>query len=518
VAKTGLGYTVDTFPMRPMTRIVLSAFWLIPCTVLAAPRVLPMVVGDCDDSGLRNAFQSVVEAIDSRGTYNLLDGDGATQQLKPRPLKSEDEIKGQLASAETSFYANQFPKAGQQVNDALKDISVLPAGGKRWALFVRAQLLRSIVALGAKDNATAEQAFETVLRMDPKHQMDPDFFSPSTRSQFDKARTAVGNKKRVPFQVRSTPAGADVYLDGYNIGRTPLDTKLVPGKYLMRLGKDGLTSFDRTVTVDGLATTQVDLDFEGALRSTSPVCLAEQPGASTGARDAVRLGGLLDADQVVVVRMRKTAPDAQWLTATLLQVDGALRVREGGLKWQPNAAGNQAAELAAYITTGQPATNVVARDNEKGRAPWSTDEESGNETRLLAQSADAGVSASGPKTLRSKAWIPLAAGVALGAGAVITTIMAHGVKNEIETANPPLSPAQASALAARGRGLERTAWIMGIAGVASLGTAAAFYWFGGSSGASASIDAGHATGLAWMPSFVPVQGGGVAMISGTFGR
>jgi hypothetical protein len=52
-----------------------------------------------------------------------------------------------------------------------------------------------------------------------------------------------------PVTLKSTPAGATVYLDGRQIGKTPLTLKFAPGTYKITISSPGYSSVTRTIIV-----------------------------------------------------------------------------------------------------------------------------------------------------------------------------------------------------------------------------------------------------------------------------
>ncbi len=79
----------------------------------------------------------------------------------------------------------------------------------------------------------------------------------TTQLQLKLRPTAVEEKYQVVFN--SSPAGADIYLDGYWRGKTPWQEKIKPGDYVLRLQKEGYAPFDGTIKVNSDTTFNFNL-------------------------------------------------------------------------------------------------------------------------------------------------------------------------------------------------------------------------------------------------------------------
>jgi hypothetical protein len=71
---------------------------------------------------------------------------------------------------------------------------------------------------------------------------------PAVNASLDQSPTATGNAK---LDVTSTPAGADIEVNGNFVGNTPSAIHLLPGEYTVAVKKDGFTSWERKVKVMG---------------------------------------------------------------------------------------------------------------------------------------------------------------------------------------------------------------------------------------------------------------------------
>jgi hypothetical protein len=496
---------MSRFVRRSMAILATGAFLALEATAFGAPRVMAVASGSCDDADLRSASRFFADSLSDRLRGQVLDGEAASRQLKPRAVRSRDEIQRQLASAQTQFYNLQFYRANQQVEEALREIDTLPPGKDRWSLFTGAAMLRGMIKLGAKQAAQADETFRRILVLDPNYQLDPDYYSPSTRNAFERARKQLDAEPKVAFQVRSTPPGAEVYLDGLSVGKTPFNGRLWPGKYQMVLVKGGDVSFPRAVSVGNTSSSQVDLEFEGSVRPGQPICISEQGAHEHNrAANAVKLGATLGLDEIVLVRIQRQSPGAQWLTASLMNVQGGNDVREGGLKMDVAGSSSQVSDLVAYIATGEASSQVVAVDPAKTSAtPWGTTLGSANAE--APQPAAVTAHTQSPWTqnlsgLREKAWIPAVAGGALLVGGIVFYAMAKGVENQLLQQSSHVTDPEKTVN--QGKFLQTVGVTSGVLGVVGLAGAGALYFLTPPAGPHVSL--------------APANHGAMASIQGTF--
>jgi len=71
---------------------------------------------------------------------------------------------------------------------------------------------------------------------------------PKVNASLDQSTVATGETS---LEVTSSPAGADIEVDGNFVGSTPSAIHLKPGEYNVAVKKNGYTSWERTVRVTG---------------------------------------------------------------------------------------------------------------------------------------------------------------------------------------------------------------------------------------------------------------------------
>src|SRR4051794_6535014 len=179
----------------------------------SGPTTVVVGSGDCRDPDLHSHSRAMTDALKAKLGVKLMDEDAVRERLRPESSRSLDDLKRQLDAAQMQFHQADFGGAEQMTNAALKDVTRLPAGQDRFKLWSKAQLLLALLFRDTGRPESSDEAFRKVLRLSPEYQLDPDFFSPSTQKRFEKLRKDVATAKRVKLEVRSSPAGAEVFAD-----------------------------------------------------------------------------------------------------------------------------------------------------------------------------------------------------------------------------------------------------------------------------------------------------------------
>ncbi len=330
----------------------------------AAPRTALVAAGRCDDSDLLDPPKQLTRELGARMGNQLMDADELMNRLPRSASRLPSELERQIEGAELQYFEADYSGAEQRVLDALEEVERLPPGSKRWQLFVRGLLLRALVLRATNRAADADDQFRRVLRIDPDQRLDADYFSPSTRARFDRVRRQLASESRTTLAITSSPAGAEVFIDGMELKRTtPASLDLLPGYYAVSLSTQNGLSFPRVVDLASPSSLHVDLEFESSFDSTVMPCFADRGDEQFRLSNAVKLGSWLGIDQVVIARAERRSAGYTWVSAALLQVTNGQKVREGGLKLD-GAEGSSTAlgELADFISTGKASRNIVASD------------------------------------------------------------------------------------------------------------------------------------------------------------
>ncbi len=387
----------------------------------AAPHRVVLASGDCRDAELSGQTKALYTTLAARAGERLHTPEDFAERLFPQPAGSFEDIRRRLEAAQGQFYEARYAKSAQAVDEVLRQVSRLPVGEARWTLSVEAWLLQAMNLRALGQVKESDDAFRKVLRLDAKYALDPDYYTPSTRQAFEKLRRELTRVPRVRLSVKSTLPSSSVFLDGRDMGPTPLVLEVPAGTYELSVQKDKALSIPRQLSVQGgELPVLVDLAYEGSIQATPFPCLAASEGAERGFSHAIRLGGTLGVEEVIVVRLERASSGPKWLAATVLNVEGGQKLREGGFKTQGlDAPAESLGALVDFITTGKPQPSLVVTRPDL-QPPWE---------KPVPEVAPAAVAppvkAAGVRPLRAVSVVTLGAGVAALAGAGLVRLSAE---------------------------------------------------------------------------------------------
>lgn len=493
-----------------MRAILLILTCVLPIAASAAPRRMVIASGACEDAELSSQSNAFLGTLVSRPEQDVMSATGFEERLFPQSSRSYEDLQRQLDSAQDQFYESRNGKAAQLLDDALLQINRLPTGDARWKLYVNAQLLHGLNYRAMGKQKESDTSFRNVLRLQPAFELDPDQFAPSVRQGFEKLRRELGLTRKVKLSVKSTLPASDVYLDGLKMGQTPLTVDVLAGTYDLTLAKGDALSFPRQIQAQGADTPLlVDLAYEGSVSAAPFPCLQAPEGNDERTLShAVRLGGTLGVEEVIVVRLERPSSGPKWFAATVLNVEGGQKLREGGFKTQGlDAPAEALSALVDFVTTGRSPSNLVVM-NANGRAPWEqpgSPERAGGQhlgsmdvsapDRLTEGLADS--TSSGTSGLRVASYVALGAGVAaLGGAGVVRFLAQKDVDNlEKRMEDGRILSTDQEALRLRSALVQKSSLLTGLlaGGGAAIATGAVLFLLSPSPTAPAPVSVGVAT-------------------------
>lgn len=331
----------------------------------AATRTLSVAAGRCRDTDLVQLQAAFSHVLGARLLEDAVEPRSLLTALKPPPQADPDALERLVETAQSRFFSGQRDAALAQAREAISGLEKTPPSERAWRLLAAARVLEAQVlrATGKKD--AAAESFRRVLRVAPAHALDAGEFSPSTIADFEAARRAVKALPRHPVSVVSQPPGAEVFLDGAPVGKTPWQGTLPAGKYALAVVGPSGAGFPRTLEVAREASASVDLAFEASVAPHLPLCL-EGAGEEALGR-AVKLGAHAGADLVVLLRLGPRAGEPDWLEAVLLDVARGTKIRAGGMRLFSSRQAGALDALATYVLTGK-GSEVVATEATAPRA------------------------------------------------------------------------------------------------------------------------------------------------------
>ena len=237
------------------------------------------------------------------------------------------ELDRAYGGALATYQNGEYQSSIRTLYAIVDDLERLPEGAEAWSQWVRAQL-RLAHAEGTVGHVKEErEAMERVLAVDPRHQPDPDQYSPTYRRDFEAARARLAARPRRRLTVDALGWSATIYVNGRASGTAPVTLALPPGRYRIGGSAGTLRVPSLWVTLrDEDRTVSLDFGLAEALRvSAGPglsLPLAQRAGG------VVRVGAWLGVDRLLVTSIA-AENQAQFLVGSLHDVRRGALQREG---------------------------------------------------------------------------------------------------------------------------------------------------------------------------------------------
>lgn len=334
-----------------------------PMLVLIAVGALPtpaaaLAVGDCADPHLHAIRDALTTQL--RVTFpglEIVDADALGRALGRRSSRPVHDLKARLDSAHQSYLAGQNLEALKALEVVREEVDGLAPGAERWELKKSAELLTALVLREARQRPEMAEAFKRVLRIEPGARLDPDLYADSVRAEFEEVRKQLASAPRGWMNVVSQPSGAAVFLDGFEVGRTPFAGELPQGTYRVQVRSGQEVSLTRTIQLRHEARVAIDLELDRLIFADRPICVRGDPVRAPLL--AASFGRAVRIDDIVAVTVAAEPDGSQRVEARRIdvrdsKVSPAATVRLGRV-WSP-------AELKPLAVSLGEAKNSPATD------------------------------------------------------------------------------------------------------------------------------------------------------------
>jgi len=287
------------------------------------PKVIALVVGE--DAGAQaevDRLESLSQAALGRSgkfevlrIFDLLDPSATRLRIQRRQEAEAEMRKGMEAYNDLDTQAAQ-----EHFERALKayDETDLPS---TFEAFIHAWVMKLAAQVANGHGKAAEKELEKLLPISPKEQFPSNYFGPDFIARAERLRKKLMAQSTVTFEIRTTPRGADVFVDGERRGQSPVSVpKLAPGEHLVSVVAPGMGLWQQakkeTVVEVALAPAELFPAYQQTLAQ-----LSVDRGGKTREATAVEFARTLGADQVLLVVTKRslTGPKLE-VTAQRLEV------------------------------------------------------------------------------------------------------------------------------------------------------------------------------------------------------
>ncbi|HEY4222095.1 MAG TPA: PEGA domain-containing protein, partial [Myxococcota bacterium] len=193
------------------------------------------------DAQAERAAIALGQALEKRGITDL--------GSPPLPDAAGDGSDAQLVTLVTAakgkFLEGDFQQALERADAGVARFESglafrAGAGGPAWSAYADAQLVRALALRRLGKEPESDQTLAELLAVLPKVQPDPALTPPKVAQRFQQLTDEIKNKPRASVEVTSSPAGADVVVDGIAQGKSPVVVRdLFPGTHFVALSIEG---------------------------------------------------------------------------------------------------------------------------------------------------------------------------------------------------------------------------------------------------------------------------------------
>jgi hypothetical protein len=287
---------------------------LLAGSASAQGQVVLLAAGDCRDQELLEGAVQLHQSLVPRLGERLASGAEVRSRITPERGTSASTLAERLDGARSRIFQNHAEEALAELASVAAEAERLPPGTERWRLTAMGSTVRAIALRELGRHAEAEAAMRWVLQRDPDHPLAAPYVTPDTRARFEELRREVRAAKKARLTVTSTPPGAEVFLDGFRVGRTPLTRSVLPGRYQLAVREGNTFSWPRDIEVPHDMTERVDLALQRSLFPGRVVSCLDSGTARLPEDARVRtLLGPLGAERLVLVTLERRQPGWQSL-------------------------------------------------------------------------------------------------------------------------------------------------------------------------------------------------------------
>jgi hypothetical protein len=288
----------------------------------------------------------------------VLDGSALRDRMSgPARGASLAELDGAYQGALAAYLNGDYEGSVRTLRAIVQELEKLPEGAETFRHWTRAMLRLASTELDLDRRDAAREVAGELVRADPGASVDPVQFPPRVTKLIDGARAELRALPARKLSVRSTPSAARVFLNGREVGTTPLTVSVARGRYRVA-GIQGSVRAPpiQVVVADDDRTVALDFSMAESLRPNQGPGLA-LPDSERAPR-LVALGGFLRLDTVLATSVLDDA-GSSYLLGTLYDVRRGMLLREGRVRLADRSLPRDgASRLADFFVTGKMAPPV----------------------------------------------------------------------------------------------------------------------------------------------------------------
>jgi hypothetical protein len=292
----------------------------------------------------------------SRRRPGVLDAAALRERMSHPSTASLAELDRAYDGSVAAYLNGDYEGSVRTLHAILEDLEKMPEGRQTFSQWTRAMLRLASTELDLDRRDAANQVADRLVRADPGVQVDPAQHPPRLVRLIEAARSRLRSSPGAKLTVKAAES-ARVFVDGREVGTTPLVVTLARGRYRVTGVRQAihapavqvdLTGGDRSVTLDFTVAEMLLPDKGPGLAL---------PGAER-LRRLVAAGAFLRLDSILAMSLLDDA-GASYLVGSLHDVRRGMLVREGRVRLSGRSLPSDgAAGLADFFVTGKVSSPV----------------------------------------------------------------------------------------------------------------------------------------------------------------
>ncbi len=261
----------------PIVALVgLVAGLALPSPAWAAPKVYVAPYAPVNHSlpaafGVRTA-RLISGELKAQKKVEVVDGPSVTAAGGARPLdaraqaKAIGEAERQASKADAAMKRLRFKAAVKRYRKALADYEKNLVYLDDFSRLVDTRVDLAVALFRTHQENEGEHLLAEVIALDPDKKLDPQKYPPLFRRTYQAIRKKLLSLTRCASSVVSTPAGAEVFFDGKQVGKTPLLLKnMVRGLHFVKVVAPGAAPYASQIHASPASVAKVDASLAGSI-------------------------------------------------------------------------------------------------------------------------------------------------------------------------------------------------------------------------------------------------------------
>jgi len=264
-------------------------------------------------------------------------------QMPDKARRLQEQARKGLVAAKRAFQAMEYEQVIRQASKARQAFEKM---GGHLAPLKRYQESILFIAVGHAmlgEKEPASRAFVDLLVQDPHLSLKKSSFAEFVKQLFARVKEGMASLPRGSVAVKTTPPGANLYLDGQLRGVTPQSLEgLVAGRHVVMVSMPGFQKWGQVVQVEAGGLVTLNTRLEAGRAGTGYLRLVEKAGRavsdSSRLTEVLQLGQTLGLDWVWLCQLDH-AESATRLTGFLFEFNHARVAYRSQVELEPSGYG-----------------------------------------------------------------------------------------------------------------------------------------------------------------------------------